>query len=138
MLLSSLWYTSYSTDVAFYKYIAKLNAARKLAIADKFGSFLATPHSVAAVSNNAIALLKYPMLTVVNNYGSTGSGSLPISASGYKEGTELVNVASDDCTVATVGSGGALTVTFQAGEPQVSSIASLSSFSILINLPRSH
>lgn len=116
----ALWFTSYSTDVMYYKFVTTLNKARKLALADKTAKFATTPAQVASSTSHHIALSKYPMLTVLTNSGNSSANiQWSITNSGFKSGVTLVDVLSDACDTVQVGSDGSVAVTFKAGAPQV-------------------
>lgn len=116
----ALWFTSYSTDVMYYKFITKLNQARKMALADKTAKFASTPAEVASSTSHHIALSKYPMLTVLTNSGNASANvQWSITNSGFKSGVTLVDVLSDACESVQVASDGSVPVTFKAGAPKV-------------------
>jgi len=115
----ALWFTSYSTSVSLYSHAAALNEARRLAFADKSSKYGSTAASIAASSNSAIAVSKAPMLTVLTNAGNSSNANWNIPSTGYKAGTQLVDMVSASCNVVTVASDGSIAVTFNAGNPQV-------------------
>jgi len=114
----ALWFTSYSTEVSLYQYVTYLNKARKLALADSTSNFATTAATIAASTNEHIALSKYPMLTVLTNLGNA-SATTPwsIPNNGYKAGTQVVDITT--CTGYTVANNGSLQVNFVAGAPMV-------------------
>ncbi|KAG8921420.1 hypothetical protein FRC02_000240 [Tulasnella sp. 418] len=113
----ALWFTSYSADVSLYKYITKLNAARKLAITNK--SFLSTPRKVVSSDAHNIAISKAPLLSVFTNGGQGYSGSYTVTNTGLSSGTTLVDVASDNCDTVNVANDGSVAVTYSNGNPKI-------------------
>ncbi|KAG9010613.1 hypothetical protein FRB93_003881 [Tulasnella sp. JGI-2019a] len=116
----ALWFTSYSTSVLNYQFITLLNAARRMAMKAN-SAFITSPAVIAGSSNNAIALAKFPLLTVLTNAGNASAvTSFTVSSgSGYKSGVTLVNILASGCDATTVAKDGSLTVNFTGGLPKV-------------------
>ncbi|KAG8996471.1 hypothetical protein FRB94_008267 [Tulasnella sp. JGI-2019a] len=116
----ALWFTSYSTSVLNYQFITLLNAARRMAMKAN-SAFITSPAVIAGSSNNAIALAKFPLLTVLTNAGNASAvTSFTVSSgSGHKSGVTLVNILASGCDATTVAKDGSLTVNFTGGLPKV-------------------
>jgi hypothetical protein len=111
-----LWTTGYARP-ALYTYIARLNAARAIAVAKD--TTYVTSQSVAMYSDTqTIATRKgaqtSPLITLFTNRGSSGSGSITLS--GLPVSTSFTDLLT--CTSFTTTSGGSLAVTISGGLPR--------------------
>lgn len=111
-----MWPSGYKTDTDIYKLFTSLNLARSAA-GNASSNFFATKASVVASSNNDLAIKKGPMLAVLSNRGSSGSGSLTVNNAGYSANEELFDVIS--CTSTKADGSGNVAATITNGAPQV-------------------
>lgn len=111
-----MWPSGYKTDTDIYKLFTSLNLARSAA-GNASSDFFTTKASVVASSNNDLAIKKGPMLAVLTNRGSSGSGSLTVNNAGYSANEELFDVVS--CTSTKADGSGNVAATITNGAPQV-------------------
>lgn len=115
-----LWFTSYSTQVVNYNFITYLNAARRMALKAS-SAFTTTAAAIIGSSDSAIAVSKFPLLTVLTNAGNASAVThytVP-SGSGHKAGETLVNILATGCDTTVVAKDGSLAVNFTGGQPKV-------------------
>ncbi|KAJ3562448.1 hypothetical protein NP233_g9563 [Leucocoprinus birnbaumii] len=119
----ALWSTGFATDKPLVNHIKTLNTARKLAIS-KNNDFVSTRARLISQANpSTLAIYKLPLLTLLTNVGSDGTGAapttwnIPSSANLYHQNDALVDVLT--CTTFSVNNAGDLGIPVENGSPRV-------------------
>ncbi|KAL1872095.1 hypothetical protein Daus18300_004464 [Diaporthe australafricana] len=118
----AVWLSGYDTSAELYKWIAGLNAIRKLAIS-KDSTYLDYSAWPIYTDSHTIAMRKgYAGNQVIGVYSNVGSGAsttvtLTAANTGFTAGQALIDVMS--CTAFTADYSGNLAVTISAGVPRV-------------------
>lgn len=113
-----LWSSAYDTKSALYSFISKLNAARNLAIR-KDSTYAATKSRVVYSDTKIMVTLKQGLLSVITNFGTSGTGSAIITAAktGFAASTKYTDLLT--CNVTQTDANGNLGVVISNGAPQV-------------------
>jgi len=119
----AIWLTGYPTGAGtLYKFIATLNAVRKLAIGGDEG--YATSNAVPIYSDSHTIIMRKgfngtQVVGVFTNMGAAGNASVNLvaSKSGFGAGDAVTNVF--DCRTYTTDSKGSLAITITSGLPLV-------------------
>ncbi|KKK16279.1 hypothetical protein P175DRAFT_0503862 [Aspergillus ochraceoroseus IBT 24754] len=125
----AIWLSGYPTTSELYKFIAKTNSIRKLAIS-KDSSYLTSLNTPFYTDSHTIAMRKgskgSQVITVLSNLGSTaGPSTLSLSNHGYSAGSQLVELYT--CSSVQVDSSGRLAVPMVSGLPRVFVLSSWTS-----------
>lgn len=112
----AMWFSDYAKDVTLYEEIAKLNAARKNAIADD-DSYLTYQNYAMETSLGWAAFRKGKMVSVLTNEGSAAGSSTAKFASGYAASTSLTDILT--CDTLSVDSSGQMSVPMNGGLPHI-------------------
>ena len=119
----AIWLTGYPTGAGtLYKFVATLNAVRKLAIGED--EEYATSNAVPVYSDSHTIVMRKgsngtQIVSVLTNMGASGNASfnLVASKSGFAAGDAVTNVF--DCRTYTTDSKGSLAITITSGLPLV-------------------
>ena len=112
----AVWLSGYNTDAPLYKFIAKLNAARKQAIKDD-AAYLAYQNWPIYNDTTTLAMRKGKMVTVLSNKGAEGSAYSQSIPAGYASGTTVTELLT--CETLTADNGGNIEVPMAKGLPRV-------------------
>nr|AOR81607.1 alpha-amylase [Phaffia rhodozyma] len=112
-----MWTSSYATDGIGYALFKKLTAARKQA-GNSSSTFYTNKATISYYDANEIVISKPPMLAILSNRGSSGSGSVTVpSNASLPEAAEVVDILT--CTSWRTDKNGASVVSVSNGQPQV-------------------
>nr|POF01092.1 alpha-amylase [Quercus suber] len=112
----ALWFSSYARDVELYEIIAKLNAARKNAIADD-NTYLDHQNYAMHTNTGWVAFRKGKMVMVLTNEGAAAGTSTAKFASGFDASVSLTELLT--CKTITVDGSGNISVPMQGGQPRI-------------------